>query len=164
MWLICFADFCVQEYCFHEYYSFSFFVLLSAKDSLLIMINSISCFQFSSTSLELQNKLLNIYETQNDKFTNAKKKKIKVQNIPGILPIDLYLDEDEDEDEYLLQTRCEMVQLFFFLFCCFVFFVFIRLKNIVKFLVLFFCKNCLFFQFFTQQRIFKSFNCCSFFQ
>ena len=44
---------------------------------------------------ELNDKLLNIYKTQYDKFTKAQKKRIKVQNIPQNLPMDLYLDEDD---------------------------------------------------------------------
>ena len=38
---------------------------------------------------KLYNKLLNIHKTQYDKLTKAKKKRIKVQNIPEKLPIDL---------------------------------------------------------------------------
>ena len=48
---------------------------------------------------KLYNKLLNIHKTQYDKLTKAKKKRIKVQNIPEKLPIDLYLDADGNEDE-----------------------------------------------------------------
>ena len=46
-------------------------------------------------ALELFNKLLNIYKTQNDKLKKAQKKGIKDQNVPDNLPIDLYLDEDD---------------------------------------------------------------------
>ena len=45
------------------------------------------------TALELY-KVLNIYKTQYDKLTKAQKKRIKVQNVPDNLPIDLYFDED----------------------------------------------------------------------
>ena len=47
------------------------------------------------TALELYNKLLSIYKTQNDKLTKAKKKRTKVQNVPENLSIDVYLDEDD---------------------------------------------------------------------
>ena len=47
------------------------------------------------TALELYNKLLNIHKTQYDKLTKAQKKRIKVQNVPENLPIDLYLNEDD---------------------------------------------------------------------
>ena len=40
------------------------------------------------------NKLLNIYETQYDKFKKANKKRIKVKNMPEDLPIVSYLHED----------------------------------------------------------------------
>ena len=50
-----------------------------------------------NTTLELYNKLLNIYKTQNDKLKKAQKKMIKVQNAPENLPIDLYLDESEGD-------------------------------------------------------------------
>ena len=46
---------------------------------------------------ELYDKLLSICKTQYDKLTEVQKKRIKVQNIPQNLPIDLYLDEDEDD-------------------------------------------------------------------
>ena len=46
---------------------------------------------------ELYDKLLSIYKTQYDKLTKAQRKKIKVQNIPQNLPIDIDLDEDGDE-------------------------------------------------------------------
>ena len=39
-----------------------------------------------------------MYKTQYDKCTKTQKKRIKVQNIPENLPIDLHLDEDEDEN------------------------------------------------------------------
>ena len=52
-----------------------------------------------STAHELNDKLLNIYKIQYDKLREVKKKRIRVQNTPGRLPIDLYFDEDEDEDE-----------------------------------------------------------------
>ena len=39
------------------------------------------------TALELQNKLLRIYITQDDKPKKAKKKRIKVQNVPEYLMI-----------------------------------------------------------------------------
>ena len=55
MWLIRFAVFRVYEYCLCLYFSnscsISFFVLFSAKDSLLFIINLISCFKLSSSSL-----------------------------------------------------------------------------------------------------------------
>ena len=65
------------------------------------------------TALELYNKLLNIYKTQYDKLTKAKKKRIKV---------DLYLDEDnlppitalEGDEEVKLdpeETIAEIIQL-----------------------------------------------------
>ena len=47
------------------------------------------------TALALQNKLLNIYKIQYDKLTKAKKKRIRIQNVPENLAIDLYLDEDD---------------------------------------------------------------------
>ena len=47
------------------------------------------------TALELYNKFLRIYKTQYDKLTKAKKKKIKVQNVPENLSTDLCLDEDD---------------------------------------------------------------------
>ena len=47
------------------------------------------------TALKLYNKLLNIFKTQYDRPTKAKKKRIKVQNVPENLPNDLYLDEDD---------------------------------------------------------------------
>ena len=55
MWFIRFAAFCAHEYYFHAYIWTTvvqtlFFILFSAKDSLLFMINSILCFKFSSTS------------------------------------------------------------------------------------------------------------------
>ena len=64
-------------------------------------------------ALELYNKLLNIYKTQYDKLTKAKKKRIKV---------DLYLDEDnlppitalEGDEEVKLdpeETIAEIIQL-----------------------------------------------------
>ena len=40
-------------------------------------------------NLELYNKLLNICKTKYDKFTKARNKKIKFQNVPENLPIDL---------------------------------------------------------------------------
>ena len=46
------------------------------------------------TALELYNKLLNIYKTHYDKLTKGKKQRMKVQNVPENLTIDLYLDED----------------------------------------------------------------------
>ena len=39
------------------------------------------------TALELQNKLLRIYITRDDKPKKAKKKRIKVQNVPEYLMI-----------------------------------------------------------------------------
>ena len=48
-----------------------------------------------NTALELYNKLLNIYKTQYDKLAKAQKKRMKVQNVPCNLPVDLYLDEDD---------------------------------------------------------------------
>ena len=52
-----------------------------------------------NTALEFYNKLLNIYKTQYYKLTKAHKKRIKIQNVPENLPIDLdlYLDEDEGD-------------------------------------------------------------------
>ena len=47
------------------------------------------------TAHELYNKLLSIYKTQYDKPTKAQRKKIKVQNVPVNIPINLYLDEDD---------------------------------------------------------------------
>ena len=47
-------------------------------------------------AFELYDKLVNIYTTQYDKLTKAQKK-IKVQNRPENLAIDLYLDENEDD-------------------------------------------------------------------
>ena len=44
---------------------------------------------------ELYDKLLNIYKTQYDKLTKAQRKRIKAQNVPENLPIDLYIDEDD---------------------------------------------------------------------
>ena len=38
---------------------------------------------------ELYDKLLSIYKTQYDKLTKAQKKRIKVQDMPENLPIDL---------------------------------------------------------------------------
>ena len=66
MWFIRFAVFCVHEYCFHAYIlknncTASFFILFSAKYSLLFMINSISCFKYSSTTFgqsKLKQKVL----------------------------------------------------------------------------------------------------------
>ena len=37
------------------------------------------------------------YETQYHKLKKSQKKRIKVQNVPDNLPIDLYLDEDVDD-------------------------------------------------------------------
>ena len=48
-----------------------------------------------NTALELHNKILNIYKSQYDKLTKARKKRIKVQNLPENLSIDLHLDENE---------------------------------------------------------------------
>ena len=50
-----------------------------------------------STAHELYDKLLDICKTQYDKVTKAKKNRIKAQNTPEELPIDLYLSEDEDD-------------------------------------------------------------------
>ena len=47
-------------------------------------------------AFELYDKLVNIYTTQYDKLTKAQKR-IKVQNRPENLAIDLYLDENEDD-------------------------------------------------------------------
>ena len=44
---------------------------------------------------ELHDKLLNIYKTQYDKIKKPHKKRIKVQDIPENVPIDIYLDEDK---------------------------------------------------------------------
>ena len=46
-------------------------------------------------ALKLRNNLLNMYKNQDDKLTNAKKKRRKVQNVPENLAFDLYLDEDD---------------------------------------------------------------------
>ena len=45
------------------------------------------------SALALYNKLLSIYQNQYDKLTKAQKKRIKFQNMPENLPIDLDLDE-----------------------------------------------------------------------
>ena len=45
------------------------------------------------SALVLYNKLLSIYKNQYDKLTKAQKKRIKFQNMPENLPIDLDLDE-----------------------------------------------------------------------
>ena len=45
------------------------------------------------TALGLYSNLLNIYKTQYGKLSKAKKKRIKVQDVPENLPIDLYLVE-----------------------------------------------------------------------
>ena len=45
------------------------------------------------SALALYNKLLSIYKNQYDKLTKAQKKRIKFQNMPENLPIDLDLDE-----------------------------------------------------------------------
>ena len=50
-----------------------------------------------NTALELHNKLLNIYKSQYDKLTKARKKRIKVQNLPENLSIDLHLDGNEGD-------------------------------------------------------------------
>ena len=60
MWFIRFAVFCVHEYWFHAYIltiivQSRFFFLFSATDSLLVIINSFSCFKFSSTFLGQRN-------------------------------------------------------------------------------------------------------------
>ena len=47
------------------------------------------------TALELYNKLLIIYKTQYDNPPKAKKKRIKVRDVPETFPIDLYLDGDD---------------------------------------------------------------------
>ena len=49
-----------------------------------------------STAHEVYHIVLNIYKIQNDKRYKAKKERIKFQNTPEKLPIDLYLDEDEN--------------------------------------------------------------------
>ena len=48
-------------------------------------------------ALELCNKLVNIYKTQNDELKKSRKKRIKFKNVSENLPIDLYLDEDLDD-------------------------------------------------------------------
>ena len=48
------------------------------------------------TAFELYDKLVNIYTTQYDKLTKAQKR-IKIQNRPENLAVDLYLDENEDD-------------------------------------------------------------------
>ena len=45
-----------------------------------------------SRAHELCDKLLNIYKTQYDKLTKPQRKRIKVQNVPENLPIDLYIE------------------------------------------------------------------------
>ena len=56
------------------------------------------------------NKLLNIYKTQYDKLTTARKKEIKVQNVPENLPIDLYLDDLPPlEDDEGLKSETEEI-------------------------------------------------------
>ena len=50
-----------------------------------------------ATPSDLYDKLLNVYTTQYDKATKDQKKKIKVQNRPEKLVINLYLDVDEDD-------------------------------------------------------------------
>ena len=57
------------------------------------------------------NKLLNIYKTQYDKLTKARKKEIKVQNVPENLPIDLYLDDlpPLEDDEGLKSEPEEII-------------------------------------------------------
>ena len=45
------------------------------------------------TALALYNKLLSIYKNQYDKLTKAQMKRIKFQNMPENLRIDLDLDE-----------------------------------------------------------------------
>ena len=50
-----------------------------------------------ATPSDLYDKLLNVYTTQYDKVTKDQKKKIKVQNRPEKLVINLYLDVDEDD-------------------------------------------------------------------
>ena len=71
-----------------------------------------------NTALELYNNLLRICETQYDKLPKAKKKKIKVQNVPENLSIALHLDEDdsplESDEEVKLEpakTIAERVKL-----------------------------------------------------
>ena len=46
------------------------------------------------TALALYNMLLSIYKNQYNKLTKAHKKRIKFQNMPENLPIDLDLDEN----------------------------------------------------------------------
>ena len=48
------------------------------------------------TAFESYDKLVNIYTTQYHKLTKAQKR-IKVQNRPENLVIDLYLDENKDD-------------------------------------------------------------------
>ena len=57
------------------------------------------------------NKLLNIYKTQYDKLTKARKKEIKVQNVPENLPIDLCLDDlpPLEDDEGLKSEPEEII-------------------------------------------------------
>ena len=64
MWLIRFSVFCIDEYFFHAYILIifvqsCFFILLSARDLLLFVINSVSFFKFSSISFG-QSKLKEI--------------------------------------------------------------------------------------------------------
>ena len=48
-----------------------------------------------TTAHELYDKPLNIYKTQQDKLKKVYQKKMRVQNIPENLPIDLYLGEND---------------------------------------------------------------------
>ena len=65
------------------------------------------------TLLELYKKLLNIYKTQDDKLAKAQKKRIKVQNLPENVPIDLYSNENnlppisalEEDEEVKLEPE-----------------------------------------------------------
>ena len=52
-----------------------------------------------NTASELYNKILNIYETQYDTFSIARKERINVLKNPGNLTLDLYLDDLPLKDE-----------------------------------------------------------------
>ena len=63
-WFIRFAVFLVHEYRFNaDILTISFFILFSAKDWLIFMMNSISCFKFSSTSLGQSKLKQNVLES-----------------------------------------------------------------------------------------------------
>ena len=68
-----------------------------------------------NTASELYNKILNIYETQYDKFSIARKERINVLKNPGNLTLDLYLDDlplkDEEVKSKPEETIAERVNL-----------------------------------------------------